>query len=82
MKNILVQFDIQVGEYEHSEHYLFNKKMSEWEYCKMFWDIDKKVELEKNVFWDNYMMNAISVYSEKEITNKEAKILREVGVVY
>ena len=82
MKNILVQFDIQVGEYEHSEHYLFNKKMSEWEYCKMFWDIDKKVELEENVFWDNYMMNAISVYSEKEITNEEANILREVGVVY
>ena len=25
-KNILVQFDIQVGEYEHSEHYLFDKK--------------------------------------------------------
>ena len=21
----------------------------------MFWDIDKKVELEENVFWDNYM---------------------------
>jgi hypothetical protein len=82
MKNILVQFDIQVGEYAHSEHYLFNKKMSEWEYCKMFWDIDKKVELEENVFWDNYMMNAISVYSEKEITNKEANILRELGVVY
>tara|TARA_A100001515_G_C4482817_1_gene180648 strand:- start:63 stop:311 length:249 start_codon:yes stop_codon:yes gene_type:complete len=82
MKNILVQFDIQVGEYEHSEHYLFNKKMSEWEYCKAFWSIDKKVELDNNVFWDNYMMNAISVYSETELTDQQAKTLKEVGVVF
>ena len=50
--------------------------------CKTFWGIDKKVELDDNVFWDNYMMNAISVYSQKEITNQQAKILKEVGVVY
>ena len=81
-KNILVQFDIQVGEYEHSKHYLFDKKMSEWEYCKLFWDIDKKLELDDNVFWDNYMMNAISVYSEKEITDKQANTLKELGVCF
>ena len=82
MKNILVQFNIQVGEYEHSEHYLFDKRMSEWEYCKRFWNIDKKSELDDNVFWDNYMMNAISVYSEKEITDKQVNTLKELGVCF
>ena len=56
--------------------------MSELEYCKAFWSIDKKVELDNNVFWDNYMMNAISVHSETEITDKQAKTLKEVGVVF
>ena len=82
MKNILVQFNIQVGESDHSEHYLFDKRMSEWEYCKRFWNIDKKSELDDNVFWDNYMMNAISVYSEKEITDKQVNTLKELGVCF
>ena len=56
--------------------------MSEWEYCKRFWDIDKKSELDDNVFWVYYMMNAISVYSEKEITDKQANTLKELGVCF
>ena len=56
--------------------------MSEWEYCKAFWDIDKKLKLSDNVFWDNYMMNAISVYSEKQITDEQADTLKEVGVCF
>ena len=28
MKNILVQFDIKAGEYEHRDFYLFKKKQS------------------------------------------------------
>ena len=81
-KNILVQFDIQVGEYEHSEHYLFDKKMSNWGYCKEFWGLNKKLKLDENSFWDNNMMNAISVYDEQEITKEQANTLKELGVCF
>ena len=81
-KNILVQFDVRAGEYEHKDFCLFDKKMSEWEYCKRFWDIDKKSELDDNVFWDNYMMSAISVYDEQEITGEQADTLKELGVCF
>ena len=80
MKNILVKFDMQIGEYEHQDYYIFNKKKSEWGYCKEFWGISKKDELKENVFWDNQMLNAISVYSETELTNKQAKTLQQLGV--
>jgi len=80
MKNILVKFDMQIGEYEHQDYYIFNKKKSEWGYCKEFWGISKKDELKENVFWDNQMLNAISVYSETELTNKQTETLQQLGV--
>jgi hypothetical protein len=80
MKNILVKFDMQIGEYEHQDYYIFNKKKSEWGYCKEFWSISKKDELKENVFWDNEMLNAISVYSETELTNKQTETLQQLGV--
>ncbi len=61
-KNILVQFDVRVGEHEHRDFYLFNKKMSNWGYCKEFWGLNKKLKLDENSFWDNNMMNAKSGY--------------------
>ena len=84
MKNILVQFDCRIGDYEHQGYYIFNKKKSEYGYCKEFWGIKKKDSncLKKNTFWVNSMENAISVYSIKYITNKQVKTLRELGVVY
>ena len=32
------------------------------------------------MFWDDWMQNAISVYSETEITNQEADTLQKLGV--
>ena len=52
-KNVLVIFNMQIGEYEHSDQYIFNKIKSEWGYCKEFWGISKKDELKENVFWDD-----------------------------
>jgi len=79
-KKYLVKFNCGIGEYEHIDNYVFNKKKSEWGYCKEFWGISKKDELKENCFWDNEMLNAISVYSETEITNEQAKTLQELGV--
>ena len=81
-KNILVQFDVREGEHEHRDFYLFNKKMSNWGYCKEFWGLNKKLKLDENSFWDNNMMNAISVYDEQEITKKQADTLKELGVCF
>ena len=80
MKNILVKFDITIGEYEHSDQYIFNKEMTEYQYCKKFWNLSKKNELKTNVFWDDWEMNAIKVYSETKLTNKEADTLKRLGV--
>ena len=84
MKNILVAFECTVGEYQHLDYKLFDKKKSEWGYCKDFWGINKKDSncLSDNTFWDNYMENSISVYSETELTNQEVKILKDLGVIY
>ena len=82
MKNILVQFDMQIGEYEHTGYSLFNHKKSEYQYCKDYWGLKKKNELKKDVFWDDFEMNAIKVYSEKEINKQQAKTLKELGIVY
>ena len=81
-KNILVTFNMQIGEYEHQSHYIFPKKKSEWGYCKEFWNIRKKDSncLKENTFWDNHMLNAISVYSETELTNKQTETLQQLGV--
>ena len=72
----------EVGDYEHQSYYIFNKKKSEWGYCKEFWGINKKDKVwdTENYFWDNSMENAISVYSEKEITNEQADTLQQLGV--
>tara|TARA_R100001460_G_scaffold85755_1_gene127065 strand:+ start:398 stop:649 length:252 start_codon:yes stop_codon:yes gene_type:complete len=82
MKNILVEFECRIGDYEHQSYYIFNKKKSEWGYCKEFWGINKKDStcLGENTFWDNFSMNAISVYSETEITKEQADTLQQLGV--
>ena len=80
-KKILVEFECQIGDYTHNSHYIFDKQMSNWRYCKEFWGIDKKDELKENCFWDNDMMNAISVYSKTEITKEQTEILKKLGVV-
>tara|TARA_A100001037_G_C14642867_1_gene410958 strand:+ start:264 stop:518 length:255 start_codon:yes stop_codon:yes gene_type:complete len=84
MKNILVKFDMTIGDYEHSDQYIFDKKMTEYQYCKKFWNLRKKNSngLKPNVFWDDFEMNAIKVYSEKEINKQQAKTLKELGIVY
>jgi len=82
MKRVLVTFDCRSGEYEHHAHYVCDKKKSEWKYCKEFWDIAKKNSgcLGDGVFWDDWMMNSISVHSVNEITNEEAETLKRLGV--
>ena len=82
MKNILVEFDMQLGEQEHIAYYLFNKPKSEYQYCKHYWGLKKKNELKKDVFWDNNVENAIKVHSIQKITNEQAKTLKELGIVY
>ncbi len=82
MKKYLVRFECVVGDYEHLDYYIFDKKKSDWGYCKEFWNIHKRDSgcLKDNMFWDNNMMNAISVYSETELTQKEADTLQRLGV--
>lgn len=84
MKNILVKFAIQSGTQEYDAFYLFNKKKSDWGYCKEFWGIDKKDSstLGDDWFWDNGTENVISVYFEKELNNQEADTLKQLGVVH
>ena len=79
-KKYLVKFDCTIGDYEHSEIFIFDKKMSEYGYCKKFWGLTKKNELKTNVFWDDFMESAIEVYSETEITKDQANQLKELGV--
>tara|TARA_R100000734_G_C3278419_1_gene72643 strand:- start:426 stop:674 length:249 start_codon:yes stop_codon:yes gene_type:complete len=79
-KKYLVKFNCIIGEYEHLDNYIFDKKMSEYGYCKKFWGLKKRNELKTNVFWDDFEMNAIKVYSETEITSKQADVLQELGV--
>ena len=81
-KKYLVKFDITIGDYEHSDQYIFDKKMTEYQYCKKFWNLRKKNSsgLKPNVFWDNFMENAIEVYSETKLNNYQYKTLRELGV--
>jgi len=80
-KKYLVKFNCVIGEYEHLETYIFDKKMTEYGYCKKFWGLSKKNELKRNVFWDNFMENAIEVYSEREITLNEYKEIERLGVI-
>ena len=79
-KKYLVKFNCIVGEYEHLETYIFDKQMTEYQYCKKFWGLEKKHELKTNVFWDNFMENAIEVYSETKLNNNQYKTLLKLGV--
>lgn len=81
-KNILVKFEMTIGNYEHSDQYIFDKEMTEYQYCKKFWNLSKKNSngLKTNVFWDDWEMNAISVYSISEISKKDAETLKRLRV--
>ena len=81
-KKYLVKFNCVIGEHEYMDYYVFDKKKSEWKYCKEFWGIKERDSscLGDNVFWDDWMQNSISVYSETEITSQQANILNELGV--
>ena len=80
-KKYLVKFNCIIGDYEHLDSYIFDKKMSEYQYCKKFWGLSKKNELKTNVFWDDFMMNAIEFYSETELTPNQYKTIQELGVL-
>jgi hypothetical protein len=80
-KKYLVKFNCIIGEYEHLSSYVFDKQMSEYQYCKKFWGLKKKNELKTNVFWDDFMENAIEVYSETELTENQYNNLQRLGVV-
>ena len=79
-KKYLVKFNCIIGDYEHLDSYIFDKKMSEYQYCKKFWGLSEKNELKTNVFWDDFMMNAIEFYSETELTPNQYKTIQELGV--
>jgi hypothetical protein len=79
-KKYLVKFNCCIGDYEHTDIYIFDKQMTEYQYCKKFWGLSKKNELKTNVFWDDFMQNAIEVTSETELTQQQADILEELGV--
>jgi len=79
-KKYLVKFNCIIGEYEHLETYIFDKQMSEYGYCKKFWGLSKKNELKTNVFWDDFMENAIEVYSETELTTSQYNTIQKLGV--
>ena len=81
-KKYLVKFKCIIGEYEHIDKKIFDKKKSEWGYCKDFWCLKTKNELSENCFCDDWMTNAIEVYSEEEITNRQADTLKELGVCF
>ena len=50
-KNILVTFDMQIGDCEHSDQYIFHNKTTDYNYCKQFWSLKKKNKLEENIFY-------------------------------
>jgi len=79
-KKYLVKFNCIIGDYEHIASCIFDKRKTEWGYCKEYWGISKKNELKENCFWDDWMLNAIEVYSETEITNDQAKQIQEWGL--
>jgi len=50
MKKYLVKFNCRVGDYEHLDCYIFDKQMSEYQYCKKFWGLSKKMNLKRMFF--------------------------------
>ena len=79
-KNILVTFDMRIGDYEHSDIALFDEKLSHYGYCKSFWSLEDKQVVDDETYWDNAMENSIEVHSVQEITNEQAKTLQELGL--
>lgn len=79
-KKYLVKFNCVIGDYEHSDSYIFDRQMTEYQYCKKFWGLSEKNELKTNVFWDDFMENTIEVTSETELTQQQADILEELEV--
>jgi hypothetical protein len=79
-KNILVTFDMRIGDYEHSDVALFEEKLSHYGYCKSFWSLEEKQVVDDETYWDNAMENSIEVHSVQEITNEQAKTLQELGL--
>jgi len=81
-KNILVKFEMTIGDYEHSDQYILDKEMTEYQYCKKIWNLSKKNSngLKKNVFWDDWEMYAISVHSISEISKQDAETLKRLRV--
>ena len=53
--------------------------LNNYKYCKQFWGLRKKNKLKEGVYWDDQELNAISVYSAKEITDEQAKTLKQLG---
>ena len=43
---------------------IFDKKMSEYQYCKIFWGLSEKNELKTNVFWDDFENISVAVVIE------------------
>lgn len=80
-KKYLVKFNCIIGDYEHMASYVFDEQMSEYQYCKKFWGLSEKNELKTNVFWDDFMMNAIEFYSETELTPNQYKTMQKLGVI-
>ena len=80
-KNILVTFDMRIGDYEHSDVALFDEKLSDYGYCKSFWSLEDKQVVDDETYWDNAMENSIEVHSVQEITKDKAIILKELGIV-
>ena len=80
-KNILVTFDMRIGDYEHSDVALFDEKLSDYGYCKSFWSLEDKQVVDDETYWDNAMENSIEVHSVQEITKDKANILKELGIV-
>ena len=45
-KNILVKFEMIIGDYEHSDQYIFDKEMTEYQYCKNFGIYPKRIVMD------------------------------------
>ena len=80
-KKYLVKFKCIIGEYEHIDMKIFDKKKSEWGYCNDFWCLKTKNKLSENCFWDDWMTKAIEVYSEEVIKTNQYNKLKELGVI-
>ena len=77
---ILVKFNCTIGDYEHTISSLFDKRLSNYQYCKKFWGLSKKNKLKNNVYWDDWTMNTIEVLSVKELTDRQYDTVFKLGL--